>query len=95
VDWNGYRDRRDCDGDGVDGVPLYARFAQRYEKVGSANSGFYLDEFALGPVLVPAKNLLVLRMGAREPAWVQELAQRAATEMAKFEPRSASGDIYG
>jgi hypothetical protein len=43
---------------------LYARFAQTYEKVGSANSGFYLDEFALGPVLVPAKNLLVLRMEA-------------------------------
>ena len=26
--------------------------------------GFYLDEFALGPVIVPAKNLLVLGMGA-------------------------------
>ena len=40
------------------------RFAQTYEKVGSANSGYYLDEFALGPVIVPAKNLLVLGMGA-------------------------------
>jgi spermidine synthase len=41
-----------------------SRFAQTYEKVGSANSGRYLDEFALGPVILPAKNLLVLGMGA-------------------------------
>lgn len=40
------------------------RFAQTFEKVGSVNSGYYLDEFALGPVVVPAKNLLVLGMGA-------------------------------
>jgi spermidine synthase len=40
------------------------RFFQTIEKVGSASSGFYLDEFALGPVIVPAKNLLVLGMGA-------------------------------
>ena len=40
------------------------RFAQTYERVGSANSGYYLDEFSLGPVIVPAKNLLVLGMGA-------------------------------
>ncbi|MGH9678135.1 MAG: spermidine synthase, partial [Candidatus Acidiferrum sp.] len=40
------------------------RFAQTYEKVGSAHSGYYLDEFALGPIIVPAKNLLVLGMGA-------------------------------
>lgn len=41
-----------------------SRFAQTYEKVGSTNSGHYQDEFALGPVIVPAKNLLVLGMGA-------------------------------
>jgi len=41
-----------------------SRFAQTYEKAGSANSGHYQDEFALGPVIVPAKNLLVLGMGA-------------------------------
>ena len=41
-----------------------SRFAQSYEKVGSSHSGYYLDEFALGPVIVPAKNLLVLGMGA-------------------------------
>jgi len=41
-----------------------ARFAQTIEKVGGGASGFYLDEFALGPVIVPAKNLLVLGMGA-------------------------------
>lgn len=40
------------------------RYAQTYEKVGNSNSGFYLDEFALGPVIAPAKNLLVLGMGA-------------------------------
>jgi hypothetical protein len=41
-----------------------SRFAQTIEKVGGGGSGFYLDEFALGPVIVPAKNLLVLGMGA-------------------------------
>lgn len=41
-----------------------AQFFQTIEKVGSRSSGFYLDEFALGPVIVPAKNLLVLGMGA-------------------------------
>ena len=41
-----------------------ARFFQTVEKLGSRNSGFYLDEFALGPLMVPAKNLLVLGMGA-------------------------------
>jgi hypothetical protein len=40
------------------------RFAQTIERVGGGSSGFYLDEFALGPVIVPAKNLLVLGMGA-------------------------------
>lgn len=41
-----------------------SRFAQSYEKVGSSHSGYYLDEFALGPEIVSAKNLLVLGMGA-------------------------------
>jgi len=41
-----------------------SRFAQTYERVGSSHSGYYLDEFALGPVIVPAKNLVVLGMGA-------------------------------
>ncbi len=41
-----------------------SRFAQTVERVGGGSSGFYLDEFALGPVIVPAKNLLVLGMGA-------------------------------
>jgi spermidine synthase len=40
------------------------RYFQTIEKVGSESSGYYLDEFALGPVIVPAKNLLVLGMGA-------------------------------
>jgi MFS family permease len=40
------------------------RFFQTIVKVGSADSGFYLDEFALGPVIVPAKNLVVLGLGA-------------------------------
>jgi spermidine synthase len=40
------------------------RFAQTIEKVDGGGSGFYLDEFALGAVIVPAKNLLVLGMGA-------------------------------
>jgi predicted membrane-bound spermidine synthase len=40
------------------------RFAQTLAKVGSVNSGFYLDEFALGPVIAPAHHLLVLGMGA-------------------------------
>jgi len=41
-----------------------SRFAQTVEMVGGGSSGFYLDEFALGPVVVPAKKLLVLGMGA-------------------------------
>ncbi|HKN75372.1 MAG TPA: fused MFS/spermidine synthase [Candidatus Acidoferrum sp.] len=40
------------------------RYFQTIEKVGSDTSGFYLDEFALGPAIVPAKKLLVLGMGA-------------------------------
>ena len=40
------------------------RFAQTIEKVAGGSSGFYLDDFALGPVIVPANNLLVLGMGA-------------------------------
>jgi spermidine synthase len=41
-----------------------SRFAQTVEMVAGGSSGFYLDEFALGPVVVPAKKLLVLGMGA-------------------------------
>jgi predicted membrane-bound spermidine synthase len=41
-----------------------SQFAQTVEMVGGGSSGFYLDEFALGPVVVPAKKLLVLGMGA-------------------------------
>lgn len=41
-----------------------SRFAQTVEMVGGGSSGFYLDEFALGPAVVPAKKLLVLGMGA-------------------------------
>lgn len=41
-----------------------SRFAQTIENVGGGSSGFYLDEFALGPVIAPARNLLVLGMGA-------------------------------
>jgi spermidine synthase len=40
------------------------RFSQTTEKVGSVISGFYLDQFAVGPVLASPKNLLVLGMGA-------------------------------
>jgi len=39
-------------------------FSQTTEKIGSVTSGFYLDQFALGPLLVPARNLLVLGMAA-------------------------------
>jgi len=41
-----------------------SRYSQTTEKIGSVTSGFYLDQFALGPLLVPAKNLLVLGMAA-------------------------------
>jgi len=40
------------------------RYSQTNEKIGSPVSGFYIDQFALGPLLVPAKNLLVLGMAA-------------------------------
>jgi spermidine synthase len=53
------------EGDGIRELvlndPLYA---QTTERVGSVTSGLYLDQFALGPLLLPAKNLLVLGMGA-------------------------------
>lgn len=39
-------------------------YFQTLEKLGSQSSGFYLDDFALGPLIVPAKSLLVLGMGA-------------------------------
>lgn len=39
-------------------------FFQTIVKTESESSGFYLDEFALGPVVVSAKKLLVLGMGA-------------------------------
>jgi spermidine synthase len=41
-----------------------SRFSQTMERVGSLTSGSYLDEFALGPMLISPKNLLVLGMGA-------------------------------
>lgn len=41
-----------------------SRFAQTVESVGGGSSGVYLDDFALGPVIAPAKSLLVLGMGA-------------------------------
>jgi spermidine synthase len=41
-----------------------SNFSQTLEKLGSPVSGFYIDQFALGPMVVPAKNLLVLGMAA-------------------------------
>ncbi len=41
-----------------------ARFFQTIREVESGWSGTYQDEFALGPLLVPARRLLVLGMGA-------------------------------
>lgn len=41
-----------------------SRFSQTNERIGSVTSGYYLDQFALGPLIVPAKNLLVLGMAA-------------------------------
>lgn len=47
-------------------------------KVDSAESGYYLDEFALGPVIVPAKNLLVLGLGAGRSV---QVSRQAAPEL--------------
>lgn len=41
-----------------------SRYSQTTERIGSVTSGFYLDQFALGPLLVPANKLLVLGMAA-------------------------------
>lgn len=41
-----------------------ARYFQTIEKLGSTHSGYYLDQFALGPAVTPSGNLLVLGMGA-------------------------------
>lgn len=39
-------------------------YSQTTRKVGASWSGFYTDDFALGPALVPARSMLALGMGA-------------------------------
>src|SRR5580692_854232 len=63
------------------------RFSQTIEGAGGGGSGFYLDEFALGPVIVPAKNLLVLGMGAGGSIQVsREVAPEIEIDAVEIDP---------
>jgi spermidine synthase len=75
-----------------------SRFFQTIEKLGSASSGFYLDEFALGPVIVPAKNLLVLGMGAgRSIEVTRAVAPGIEVDAVEIDPEvvRAAGEFFG
>jgi predicted membrane-bound spermidine synthase len=74
------------------------RFSQTIEKVDGAGSGFYLDEFALGPVIVPAKNLFVLGMGAGGSIQVsREVAPEIEIDAVEIDPEvvRVAGDFFG
>jgi hypothetical protein len=63
------------------------RFFQTAVKLGSVESGFYLDEFALGPVIVPAKNLTVLGLGAGRSVQVSRaVALELEIDAAEIDP---------
>jgi predicted membrane-bound spermidine synthase len=63
------------------------RYSQTIEKIGEGSSGFYLDEFALGPVIVPAKKLLVLGMGAGGSIKVsREVAPELEVDAVEIDP---------
>ena len=75
-----------------------SRFFQTIEKVGSASSGFYLDGFALGPVIVPAKNLLVLGMGAgRSIKVTRAVAPEIDVNAVEIDPEvvRVAGEFFG
>lgn len=74
------------------------RFFQTIEKLGSPTSGYYLDEFALGPVIVPAKNLLVLGMGAGGSIRVsREVAPEIEIDAVEIDPEvvRVAGEFFG
>jgi len=74
------------------------QFSQTIERVGGGGSGFYLDEFALGPVIVPAKNLLVLGMGAGGSIQVsREVAPEIEIDAVEIDPEvvRVAGEFFG
>jgi len=74
------------------------RFSQTIERVGGGGSGFYLDEFALGPVIVPAKNLVVLGMGAGGSIQVsREVAPEIEIDAVEIDPEvvRVAGEFLG
>jgi spermidine synthase len=75
-----------------------SRFAQTVEKVGGGSSGFYLDEFALGPVIIPAKHLLVLGMGAGGSIQAtRTVAPEIDVDAVEIDPEvvRVAGDFFG
>jgi spermidine synthase len=74
------------------------RYFQTIEKVGSPSSGFYLDNFALGPVIVPAKNLLVLGMGGgRSIEVTRAVAPEIQVNAVEIDPEvvRVAGEFFG
>lgn len=74
------------------------RFAQTVEMVGGGSSGFYLDEFALGPVIVRAKKLLVLGMGAGGSIQAtRAVAPEIEIDTVEIDPEvvRVAGDFFG
>jgi spermidine synthase len=75
-----------------------SRFFQTIEKIGSASSGYYLDEFALGPVIVQAKSLLVLGMGAgRSIEVTRAVAPEMEVDAVEIDPEvvRVAGEFFG
>ncbi|MGB7283574.1 MAG: fused MFS/spermidine synthase [Candidatus Acidiferrum sp.] len=74
------------------------RYFQTIEKIGSGSSGFYLDEFALGPLVVPAKNLLALGMGAGRSLEVsRDVAPELEIDAVEIDPEVVrlAGEFFG
>jgi predicted membrane-bound spermidine synthase len=75
-----------------------SKFSQTIERVGGGGSGFYLDDFALGPVIVPAKSLLVLGMGAGGSIQVsREVAPEIEIDAVEIDPEvvRVAGTFFG
>jgi predicted membrane-bound spermidine synthase len=75
-----------------------SKFSQTIERVGGGGSGFYLDDFALGPVIAPAKSLLVLGMGAGGSIQVsREVAPEIEIDAVEIDPEvvRVAGEFFG
>ena len=63
-------------------------YSQTIHKIGENRSGYYFDEFALGPLLVPARRVLVLGMGGGATIQVtRALAPTAQIDAVEIDPK--------